>query len=182
MSRLGKQPVILPKGVQVTHSGKTITVKGTKGSLTLDISDAIHLDIKEGEVSLSLKEGHETFGNLHGLYRQLVRNMVVGVTTGFQKNLEMIGVGYRAAVQGKVLDLQIGFSHPTKLDIPQGIDVKVEKNTLITISGMDKQMVGQFAANVRSLRPPEPYKGKGIRYTNEYVRRKAGKAGKNKAA
>lgn len=182
MSRLGKLPVVLPKGVQATLSGKTLTVKGSKGTLTRELLDCLHLAIKEGELILSLKEGHEGAGNMHGLYRQLINNMVLGVSTGFQKNLQMIGVGYRAAVQGKVLDLQIGFSHPTKLDIPAGVDVKVDKNTAISISGMDKQVVGQFAANVRELRPPEPYKGKGIRYENEYVRRKAGKAGKNKAA
>lgn len=182
MSRLGKQPIIVPKGVQVTHAGKTVTVKGSKGSLTLDISEQILLDIKEGEVELSLKEGYEGSGNIFGLYRQLIRNMVIGVSAGFQKNLEMIGVGYRAAVQGKVLDLQIGYSHPTRLNIPQGIEVKIEKNTAISITGLDKQQVGQFAANVRELRPPEPYKGKGIRYVGEFVRRKAGKSGKNKAA
>ncbi len=182
MSRLGKQPVSIPKGVQITHSGKTVTVKGSKGSLAIDISTSVLLDIQEAEVVLSLKEGHEGEGNMHGLYRQLLRNMVVGVSDGFHKNLEMIGVGYRAIVQGKVLDLQIGYSHPTRLDIPQGVEVKVEKNTAIMITGIDKQVVGQFAANVRELRPPEPYKGKGIRYVGEYVRRKAGKSGKNKAA
>jgi len=116
--------------------------------------------------------------NFHGLWRQLINNMVVGITTGFEKKLQLIGVGYRAAVQGRVLDLQLGYSHPCQLSIPEGIDVKVEKNTSISITGIDKQAVGQFAANVRSKRPPEPYKGKGVRYENEFVRRKAGKAGK----
>lgn len=182
MSRLGKQPVSVPKGVQVTLAGKLLTVKGPKGTLTREIIDQLSLEVTESELQLSIKEGAEDVDNLFGLYRQLIRNMVLGVHAGFTKNLQMIGVGYRAAVQGKVLDLLIGYSHPTKLEIPQGIEVKVDKNTAISITGIDKQTVGQFAANVRALRPPEPYKGKGIRYENEYVRRKAGKAGKNKAA
>ena len=178
MSRLGKQPIALPKGVQVSLSGKTVTVKGAKGTLTQDLGDAIHLEIAQDHLELTLKENAVDAGNLYGLYRQLLNNMVIGVSTGFQKKLQLIGVGYRAAVQGRILDVQLGFSHPTKLDIPQGVEVKVEKNTNLAITGSDKQVVGQFAANVRSLRPPEPYKGKGIRYENEYVRRKAGKAGK----
>jgi len=125
---------------------------------------------------ISLVRENAEWSKFHGLYRSLINNMVEGVTKGFEKSLEMIGVGYRAAVQGRLLDLQIGLSHPTKLDIPQGIEVKVDKNTLITVSGADKQMVGQFAANIRSKKPPEPYQGKGIRYVGEYVRKKAGKA------
>lgn len=176
MSRIGKSPITVPKGVTVNVAGRKITIKGPKGSLDIDLMTGIDIEHTEQEILVKNANEDSSMGKFHGLYRALIQNIVVGVTNGFEKKLEMIGVGYRAAVQGHLLDLQIGFSHPTKLDIPEGIQVKVDKNTLITINGIDKQKVGQFAATVRAIRPPEPYQGKGIRYQGEYVRKKAGKA------
>ena len=178
MSRLGKTPVPVPKGVTVTIQGKNVAVKGPKGNLQLELPPAIEASLEEQEIVVALTAAYAEKSNLHGLYRQLIQNMVTGAATGFEKRLQMIGVGYRAAVQGKTLDLQVGKSHPTKLNIPEGIEVKVDKNTNIIINGADKHRVGQFAADVRSQKKPEPYKGKGIRFEDEYVRRKAGKAGK----
>ncbi len=178
MSRKGKMPIPVPKGVEVKLDGQKLTVKGPKGSLHLDLMKGIILSNDKNELHVSLAPELAHASNFHGLYWALVSNMVTGVSTGFTKDLEMIGVGYRAAVQGKLLDLQVGCSHPVKQPIPDGVNVVVEKNTLIKISGMDKQIVGQFAADVRSKKPPEPYKGKGIRYVGEHVRKKAGKAGK----
>lgn len=180
MSRLGKLPVVVPKGVQVAVNGNQVVVKGPKGSLSRDLIPEIELKIDASEVNVTLAPHAQSKGNLHGLWRQLINNMVLGTTSGFEKKLQLIGVGYRAAVQGKLLDLQVGYSHPTQINIPEGIEVKVDKNVSISITGIDKQKVGQFAANVRAFRKPEPYKGKGIRYEDEYVRRKAGKAGKSK--
>jgi len=180
MSRKGNQPVPLPKGVDVNVNGLTVTVKGPKGSLNQQIQEGINVKVEGDHVIVALAETHPHSGNFHGLYRTLIQNMVEGTTNGFDKKLEMIGVGYRAAVQGDLLDLQLGFSHPTKLPIPVGLTIKVEKNTLITISGFDKHLVGQFAAIIRSKRPPEPYQGKGIRYAGEYVRKKAGKSAAKK--
>lgn len=176
MSRKGKLPIQLPKGVEVKVAGSQITVKGPKGTLHHDLHPAVTAHIENNEVHVTLQNGHEDEGNFHGLFRTIIYNMVLGSTHGFEKKLEMVGVGYRAAVSGHNLDLQIGFSHPTKIPIPEGVNVKVDKNTMITINGIDKQKIGQFAATVRAIRPPEPYQGKGIRYADEYVRRKAGKA------
>lgn len=178
MSRKAKLPIPLAKGVEVKREGNLVTVKGPKGSLTQEVRSSIQLTISDSEVQVTLVEGKEKETNFLGLYWSLLSNMVKGVTDQFTKSLEMIGVGYRAAVQGQLLDLQVGYSHPVKLPIPQGIKVAVDKNTAISITGMDKRIVGQFAADIRSKRPPEPYKGKGIRYKDEHVRRKAGKAGK----
>lgn len=179
MSRKGKLPITLPKGVEVKVSNTEVTVKGPKGTLTQRLVPGVQVAVEGCEAVVSI--GDETdLAQYHGLYRTLIHNMVVGTTEGFEKRLEMIGVGYRAAVQGDKLDLQLGFSHPTQLPIPKGLSVKVEKNTLIIISGFDKHLVGQFAATVRSKRPPEPYQGKGIRYQGEYVRKKAGKAAAKK--
>lgn len=178
MSRIGKMPVPLPKGVEAKVEQNKIFVKGPKGSLEQEFLPCVEVSVKDGEVIVSLAKGHEEEGKFHGLYRSLISNMVVGVSTGFEKVLEMQGVGYRASVKGQSVDLQVGFSHPTLLTIPEGISVKVEKNTVIHVSGVDKQKVGQFAAEIRAKRPPEPYKGKGVRYQGEYVRRKAGKAAK----
>lgn len=178
MSRKAKVPIVLPKGVEVKVEGRIVTIKGSKGTLTRELMECIEIAIANGEIMVTLKESMSHATNFLGLYWALIANMVEGVTNGFEKKLEMIGVGYRAAVQGNLLDLQIGVSHPLKLAIPQGISVAVEKNTMISIKGIEKQMVGQFAADIRSQRPPEPYKGKGIRYVDEYVRRKAGKSGK----
>lgn len=176
MSRKGKLPIPLPKGVEVKVSNETISVKGPKGSLNQKLVPGLSIKVEGDRVVVALDEKSPAEGNFYGLYRALINNMVIGTTQGFEKRLEMIGVGYRATVQGDLLDLQLGFSHPTKLRIPKGVNVKVDKNTLIIISGHDKHLVGQFAANVRSQRPPEPYQGKGIRYSGEYVRKKAGKA------
>lgn len=176
MSRKGKLPIPLPKGVEVKVSPNEISVKGPKGTLHHILLPAIKVRVESNQLHVELAEGFENDGNYHGLYRSLINNMVEGTTQGFQRELEMIGVGYRAAVQGHHLDLQIGFSHPTKVSIPEGVQVKVDKNTAIVISGIDKHKVGHFAAVVRSMRPPEPYQGKGIRYKGEYVRKKAGKA------
>lgn len=176
MSRKGNLPIPLPKGVEVKVAANEVTVKGPKGLLTQSIPESISLDISDSQVVVSIDQSAENASAFHGLYRSLINNMVVGTTEGFEKKLEMIGVGYRAAVKGNDLDVQVGFSHPTLLPIPEGLSVAVEKNTKITITGTDKQRVGQFAADIRSLRPPEPYQGKGIRYEGEYVRRKAGKA------
>lgn len=180
MSRKGKLPITLPKGVEVKVSDKIVSVKGPKGSMTQTLVPGVKVQVDGDTVQVSLEDENAEKGNYHGLYRTLIHNMVIGTTEGFEKKLEMIGVGYRAAVQGDLLDLQLGFSHPTKLPIPKGLTVKVDKNTLIIISGFDKHLVGQFAANIRSKRPPEPYKGKGIRYQGEYVRKKAGKAAAKK--
>lgn len=176
MSRKGKQPIPLPKGVEVKVAGNEVSVKGPKGTLRQELLHGIQAKVEGSEIIVSIKDEDPKKSKFHGLYRTLLDNMVHGTTHGFEKKLEMIGVGYRAAVAGTLLDLQIGFSHPTKIPIPQGITVKVDKNTVIVISGIDKQAVGQFAATVRAIRPPEPYQGKGIRYEGEYVRKKAGKA------
>ncbi len=176
MSRKGKLPIPLPKGVEVKISPAEITVKGPKGSLKQFIVEGIDVQLKDNVIHIDLAQGYEDNGNFHGLFRTLIANMIEGTTKGFVKELEMIGVGYRAAVSGHHLDLQIGLSHPTKVSIPDGVQVKVDKNTNIFITGIDKQKVGQFAASVRAARPPEPYQGKGIRYKGEYVRKKAGKA------
>jgi large subunit ribosomal protein L6 len=180
MSRKGKLPIPLPKEVEVMVTDSEVSVKGPKGSLKQKLLPGIQLRIESNEMIVGLTDENPALSRFHGLYRALLHNMVMGLTQGFEKKLEMIGVGYRAAVQGELLDLQLGFSHPTKLPIPKGLTVKVEKNTLITISGFDKHLVGQFAANIRSKRPPEPYQGKGIRYVGEYVRKKAGKAAAKK--
>lgn len=180
MSRKGKLPIPLPKGVEVKSSDTELTVKGPKGTLHQAIVPGVKIVVLNDEVVVSLADENSGLGRFHGLYRSLVNNMVIGTTTGFEKRLEMIGVGYRATVQGDLLDLQLGFSHPTKLPIPKGLTIKVDKNTIITISGYDKHLIGQFAATIRSKRPPEPYQGKGIRYAGEYVRKKAGKTAAKK--
>ena len=178
MSRLAKKPIEVPQATEIKIEKNKITVKGSKGQLVQDFPDGIIIKQEDGHLRISLEENTKLEKAFLGLYVALVRNMVQGVSKGFEKKLQLIGVGYRAAVKGNVLDLQVGFSHPTELPIPEGIDVKVDKSTLITIGGFDKRLVGQFAADVRAKRPPEPYKGKGIRYVDEYVRKKAGKAAK----
>ncbi len=180
MSRLGKSSIKLPKGVEVKVENNVVVVKGPKGHLEQQLMEGIKLSINEGILDVSIDEKIHSNGKFHGLYRSLINNMVIGVSVGFEKKLTLIGVGYRAAIKGKKLDLQVGYSHPTELDIPEGIEVKVDKSTTIVLHGVDKQNIGQFAAKIRSTRPPEPYKGKGIRYENEYVRKKAGKSAKAK--
>ncbi len=177
MSRKARVPIALPKGVTVKQTGQSISVKGPKGNLERELYDGLVLTISESELNLALAPSR-TEKNFLGLYWALVNNMVAGVSQGFEKKLEMVGVGFRASVTGKEVDLQIGKSHPTRVPIPQGVQVVVEKNTTIIITGIDKQLVGQFAATLRAKYKPEPYKGKGIRYAGESVRKKAGKAGK----
>jgi len=177
MSRKARLPVMIPQKVEAKVVENEITIKGPKGTLTQPFLKDVTVAVDGDKISVALSEGSDA-KNFVGLYWSLIANMVEGVSNGFEKKLEMRGVGYKALVQGNLLDLTVGKSHPTKMKIPEGIEVKVEKNTLIHLKGIDKQKVGQFAADIRSQRPPEPYKGKGIRYDGEYVRQKAGKAGK----
>lgn len=181
MSRYGKSPIPVPKGVEVKFDNKKVKVKGPKGELVTPLPDGLTLKVEPDHLTVALDGAKEVTTACQGLYRSLVNNMVVGVSKGFEVILQMIGVGYRAAMKGDMLDLQVGFSHPTQVNVPKGVKVEIEKNTRIIITGFDKQVVGQFAATVRAKKPPEPYKGKGIRYENEYVRKKAGKAAKGKA-
>lgn len=180
MSRLGKTPIPLPKGVEVKVSKEEVEVKGPKGVIKRAFPKGISIKVEENEVLIEYDVKSDLLKPMYGLYRSLINNAIVGVSVGFEKELSLVGVGYRAAVKGDMLDLQLGFSHPSQLKIPSELNVAVEKSTLIKITGTDKQLVGQFAADVRAVRPPEPYKGKGVRYVNEYVRKKAGKAAKGK--
>jgi len=177
MSRVGSNPVTLPSGVDVKIDGSSVTVKGPKGTLEQTFRDVISFDLDDGVVTVSRSNDEAESRALHGLSRALLNNMVVGVSEGYTKQLEAVGVGYRANLQGRRLELQVGFSHPVRLEAPDGITFEVPEPTKIIVSGIDKALVGQVAANVRQVRPPEPYKGKGIRYAGEHVRRKAGKAG-----
>ncbi|HEX2592160.1 MAG TPA: 50S ribosomal protein L6 [Rhizomicrobium sp.] len=175
MSRIGKKAVPLPKGVTASVDGQTVKVKGPKGELSVKLVPEVEAKLEDGAIAISPRKEMERAAQMWGLSRTLVNNLVVGVTTGFTQKLEIQGVGYRAAVQGKTLNLQLGFSHDVPYPIPEGITITAEKPTLLTVAGMDKQLVGQVAAEIRSWRPPEPYKGKGVRYEGEYVRRKEGK-------
>ena len=179
MSRIGNAPVPIPSGVEIQLSGSSITVKGPKGQLSQEIPGSITVAQEDGQILVRRPDDERESRALHGLTRSLVNNMVVGVTEGFRKELDIVGVGYRAAVQGAgKLDLSLGFSHPVVVEAPEGIEFVVPQPTRIEVHGIDKQLVGQVAANIRSLRKPEPYKGKGVRYSGERVLRKAGKAGK----
>jgi large subunit ribosomal protein L6 len=180
MSRLGNTPIPLPKGVKVKKIDQVVEAEGPKGVLRVSVAEGIQIHIQEELLKVKIDEAIQLEKSTHGLYRALIANAITGVHIGFEKQLSLVGVGYRAAVKGSVLDLQVGFSHPCSLNIPEGLQVQVEKNTLIKIWGIDKRIVGEFAAHVRKIRPPEPYKGKGIRYVGEYVRKKAGKAAKGK--
>lgn len=175
MSRIGKQPVGIPEKIQVTVSGQSVTAKGPKGELTLDVHPEIGVAVEDGEVRVTRPGDAARHKALHGLTRSLIANMVEGVVDGFSKTLEIQGVGYRAQTSGKGIRLNLGFSHPIDYDAPEGITLECPDQTTIVVSGADKQLVGQTAAEIRSFRPPEPYKGKGIRYRGEQVRRKAGK-------
>jgi large subunit ribosomal protein L6 len=175
MSRIGKKPVPLPKGVTASIDGQTVKVKGPKGELAVKLVPDVKVSIEGDAIQVRPREGAERGQQMWGLSRTLVGNLVQGVTHGFTQKLEIQGVGYRAAVQGKNLNLQLGFSHDVAYPIPPGISIVTEKPTMISVSGIDKQLVGQVAAEIRSWRPPEPYKGKGVRYEGEYVRRKEGK-------
>ncbi|MFA6215018.1 MAG: 50S ribosomal protein L6 [Patescibacteria group bacterium] len=182
MSRIGKKPIVIPAGVEIKIESGLIIVKGPKGELSQKLHPQVLVEKKDNELIISVKNQDEkNQKSLWGLFRQLIANMVTGVTDGFSKQLEINGVGYRAVSAGGKLNLQLGYSHPIEYDFPKGIDIKVEKN-LITVTGADKSVVGQTAAEIRSLRKPEPYKGKGIKYTTEVIRRKAGKTAAKGAA
>ena len=180
MSRLGKTPIQLPKGVEVTVSQRRLQIKGSKGNVELEFPVGIDISVNGNEVAVAWNEESGLERPAHGLYRSLVNNIIIGVSSGFEKKLALVGVGYRAVIQGKSLEMQLGFSHPCLVPIPSGIEIAIEKSVAITIKGIDKALVGQFAATVRALRPPEPYKGKGVRYIDEFVRKKAGKSAKGK--
>jgi len=177
MSRVGKRPIPIPDGVSVAHERGTVTVKGPNGALSQRIPEVIRCEVADGWVKLVRPDDRKQTRALHGLARALVANMMRGVNEPFVKQLEIQGVGYRAEAAGTTLTLQVGFSHPVEMPIPEGLKVSVERNVIVRIDGIDRQQVGQFAADVRAIRPPEPYKGKGIRYADEHVRRKVGKSG-----
>jgi large subunit ribosomal protein L6 len=179
MSRIGRLPIQIPSGVDVTLEGNRVTVKGPKGTLSRDLHPAMSVSREDGTIVVTRPTEQKVHKQLHGLTRTLVNNMVVGVTDGYKKQLEIVGVGYRAEAQGpNALRLNLGFSHPVNVTAPEGITFEVPVPTQVVVSGIDKEVVGQVAANIRSIRKPEPYKGKGVRYAGERVLRKAGKAGK----
>ena len=180
MSRIGRNPIAIPAGVEVKVNGSTVTVKGPKGTLTKTVHSNMKVELDGAVVTVTRPDDSNLNKSLHGLTRTLIANMVEGVEKGYSKELEVNGVGYRVSVQGKDLVLNIGFSHQVIMPAPEGITVEAPSPNKIVISGPDKQMVGQFAAEVREKRPPEPYKGKGIKYADEHIRRKEGKAGKGK--
>ncbi len=178
MSRIGNQTIPIPSGVEVNVKDGSVSVKGPKGNLSRVIPEGTAVKVEDGLISIERANDTKHVRSLHGLVRALVANMVSGVSTGFAKELEIEGVGYRAEVQGKQLKLLLGFSHPVVMDVPEGLTVSVDKRGVnVKIDGIDKEQVGQFAVNIRQHRPPEPYKGKGVRYAGEHIRRKAGKAG-----
>jgi len=176
VSRIGKKPVAILKGVKVHLADRELTITGPKGELKATVHPDIAVEVGAEQVVLKRRSDEKKFRALHGLWRALVQNMVVGVTTGYSRKLELVGVGYRAEMKGKKLQLLLGFSHPILFAAPEGVTLEVPTQTNITISGIDKMLVGQVAAKIRSFRPPEPYKGKGVKYEGEHIRRKAGKA------
>ncbi len=178
MSRIGNNPIQIPQGVEINFEGDQLNVKGPKGSLQMELHPSVKVANSEGSVIVKRKKENQQGRSMHGLTRSLISNMVTGVSEGWVKNLEMVGVGYRVQGGGTTVTLNVGFSHPVKFDAPEGITFAVADNTKISVSGIDKNLVGQIAANIRAIKPPEVYKGKGIRYAGEYVRKKAGKAGK----
>ncbi|MBN1956680.1 MAG: 50S ribosomal protein L6 [Desulfuromonadales bacterium] len=178
MSRIGKMPVPIPSGVKISLDGNKMTVNGPKGTLSQVLHERMTIAVETDQIIVTRPTDDKQDTALHGLTRALINNMVVGVTTGFEKKLEINGVGYRAEISGQVLTLSLGYSHPVVYNLPEGIDVEVEKQTKLSVKGIDKQLVGSAAAKIRSFRKPEPYKGKGIKYADENIVRKAGKAGK----
>ena len=178
MSRIGKRPIAIPQKVTVEIKGQHVTVKGPKGNLSRELPSKVKVAQEDNQLKVVREDESRTARERHGLCRTLVANMVAGVSQGFEKRLNIIGVGYRAQAQGKNLTLNVGYSKPVEMQMPEGVQVAVEKNTLVIVSGIDKEVVGNIAARIRAVRPPEPYKGKGIRYIDEVVRRKAGKSGK----
>lgn len=175
MSRIGKLPIDMPKGVEAKIDGQRVTVKGPKGSLELDVHPEMKVVMDDGQIRVERPSESKNHRALHGLSRSLIANMVTGVTDGFSKTLEIVGVGYRADAKGKAITLNVGYSHPIEYQPAEGVDLACPNQTTVVVSGIDKQKVGQAAAEIRGFRPPEPYKGKGIRYQGEHVRRKAGK-------
>ncbi|MBP3223323.1 MAG: 50S ribosomal protein L6 [Actinomycetaceae bacterium] len=178
MSRIGKKPVAIPAGVDINIDGQQVTVKGPKGTLEHTIAAPITAKVEEGNVVVERPNDERVSRSLHGLTRTLINNMVVGVTEGYTKNMTIVGTGYRVVAKGKDLEFSLGYSHTITVKAPEGITFKVDSQTQFSVNGIDKQQVGEVAANIRKLRKPEPYKGKGVRYSDEQVRRKAGKAGK----
>ena len=178
MSRIGKAPITVPSGVDIKVDGQTITVKGPKGELTQVLPEPISVTVEEGTITVNRPDDHRDNRSLHGLSRSLVNNMVVGVTEGYKQDMELFGVGYRVVAKGSDLEFALGYSHPVPVAAPAGITFAVDGATKFSISGIDKQQVGQIAANIKRLRKHDPYKGKGIRYAGEQVRRKVGKTGK----
>ena len=178
MSRIGRLPIAIPAGVDVTVDGSAVTVKGPKGELALAVASPIEVAIEEGQLLVTRPDDERASRSLHGLTRTLIANQIIGVTTGYSKGLEIVGTGYRVQVKGENIEFALGYSHPITVVPPAGISFTVEGNNKLTVHGIDKQAVGEVAANIRKLRKPEPYKGKGVRYLGEVVRRKAGKSGK----
>jgi large subunit ribosomal protein L6 len=178
MSRIGRLPITVPSGVDVSIEGATVSVKGPKGTLRRDIAPQLRIVREDGTLRVERPDDAKQSRELHGLTRTLIANMVTGVTTGYRKGLEITGVGYRAQLVGKKLQLSLGYSHPIEIDPPEGVAFEVENPTRLAVTGIDKELVGHVAARVRAMRKPEPYKGKGVRYSGEVIRRKAGKAGK----
>jgi large subunit ribosomal protein L6 len=178
MSRIGRLPVVIPSGVDVSINGRSVSVKGPKGELSLEVPAPIEVNQQDGVIHVTRPSDEGEIRALHGLSRSLIANMVTGVTDGYRKTLEIIGVGYRVQAKGKDLEFALGFSHPVPVAAPAGITFRVETQTRFVVEGIDKQQVGEVAANIRKLRKPDPYKGKGVRYQGEQVRRKVGKAGK----
>ena len=178
MSRIGRKPVVVPAGVEVIVNGNIVTVKGPKGQLEQEISKNLTVEVKEGEVVVTRPTDNREDRAQHGLARTLINNMIVGVTQGFEKKMELIGVGYKAEKKGNTLVMNLGYSHPVEMVDPEGITTEVPKATEIIVRGADKALVGNYAANIRAWRKPEPYKGKGIKYVDEVIRRKEGKTGK----
>ncbi|HWP34297.1 MAG TPA: 50S ribosomal protein L6 [Thermodesulfobacteriota bacterium] len=177
MSRIGRLPVPLPPGVTARVDGERVEIQGPKGTLARSVPDRLTVALEDGKLVVRRRDDERESKALHGLTRTLLANMVAGVTKGFEKVLEISGVGYRAEVQGSTLVLNVGFSHPVRFPLPKGITARVERNTIVTIQGIDKELVGQVAAAIRAIRRPDPYKAKGIRYANERIRQKVGKAG-----
>jgi large subunit ribosomal protein L6 len=182
VSRIGKKPVKIPQGVTIKVEAGSVHVSAGKGQIRTPLPKGISAKVEGDEVILTREADTQSHRALHGLARALLANGVHGVTTGFTRDLDIVGIGYRAQVAGNKLQMSLGYSHPVEFTIPPGIEIKVEKQTHLTVSGVDRHLVGQVAANIRGLRPPEPYKGKGIKYTDETIRRKAGKVGKTAAA
>ena len=178
MSRIGRLPIEIPSGVTVAADGQVVSVKGPKGELALTVANPIEVKIDDSQVLVTRPDDERLSRSLHGMTRTLINNQIIGVTQGYTKDLEIVGTGYRVAQKGRSVEFTLGFSHPVLVEPPAGISLTVEGNNKLTVSGIDKQAVGEVAANIRKIRKPEPYKGKGVRYAGEIVRRKAGKSGK----